>query len=81
VNLLVEPQQYAYARATADDAAVVVLNNAGEPATLDIDLAGAGITDVGLVERLGRATSLAMGDGRLKIALPARSAAVLTRNP
>ncbi len=69
--------------------AIVALNNSSEPARLDVELGALGpalalesavanASQRRLVDRLGAATELEIADGRLRLRLPARSAAILT---
>jgi neopullulanase len=78
-NLLVEDQQWAYARVLGGEAALVVLNNAPEPATVRVPVEALGWSDgVRLQDRLGGASGSVQG-GHVELTLPARAAAVLVR--
>jgi glycosidase len=78
-SLLVEEQAYAYARVAPEGAVVVALNNGAAPATLDVSVRDLGFADGGtLVDRLG-GTPIRVEAGRVRLLLPARSAALLTR--
>jgi glycosidase len=80
VDLLVEEQVYAFARATREDAAIVAFNNGAEPAPLDVPVSGLGLGEgETLDDRLGGVAAIPVAGGRLRFTLPARSAAVLTR--
>ena len=77
VDLLVSNDQYAFARVTARDTVLVVLNNAGAEAQLRIPLAGSGIANGRTLEdRLGSAASVTAAGGIAAVRLPARSAAI-----
>ncbi|HKQ52249.1 MAG TPA: alpha-amylase family glycosyl hydrolase [Pyrinomonadaceae bacterium] len=79
VNLHVAAQQYAYARTTRGSSVVVIINNDTKPATFDLDAARANLADgARLTDRLEVSQDVRVADGRIKLALPARSASVLT---
>ena len=80
VTLAVTEQAWAYARVLGAQAVVVVLNNAAEPAVLDVPTAAAGWTvDRAVEDRLGGAAGRVEG-GRLRVSLGPRSAAIYTGN-
>jgi glycosidase len=78
-NLLVDEQQWAYARVLDGEAVVVALNNAAAPATLDIALAGLGLADGTELEDGLTGSRHRVSGGRLQLTLAARSGAVLSR--
>jgi glycosidase len=79
VNLYVSEQQYAYARTSRGRAVVVVLNNEDNPAEIEFDTRLAGLPDQAtLNDRLGT-TRATIVNGKLKITLPKRSAAIFVR--
>ena len=56
---------------------VVVLNNEAKPATIEFEVAPAGLLDgVALIDRLGGVSNVNVKAGKLKVSLPARSASV-----
>ena len=80
VNLLVEDQLYAYARATQQDVVIVAFNNGSASARLDLSVFGLSLGEGETLEdQLGAATPIRVGGGRLGFALPPRSAAVYAR--
>jgi O-glycosyl hydrolase len=77
VNLYVSDQQYAYVRQTKDGAVVIVINNDTKPTKIAFAVSTAGLTnDARLVDRLGSSTEVQVENGKIDIALPARSAAI-----
>ena len=77
VNLYVSDQQYAYARQTKDGAVVIVINNDTKPTKIAFEVSAAGLTnDARLVDRLGSSTEVQVENGKIDVALPARSAAI-----
>jgi glycosidase len=77
VNLYVSDQQYAYARQTKDGAVVIVINNDTKPTKIAFEVSTAGLTnDARLVDRLGSSTEVQVENGKIDVALPARSAAI-----
>jgi glycosidase len=76
-HLLVEEQHYVYARILDGQAVVVAINNAAEPATLEVDLRAGGVEATSLGDLLGAAREVSVTDGHLRLTLPARAAAVL----
>jgi neopullulanase len=80
VNLYVSDQQYAFARRTATDSVIVAINNDARPAAIEFSVAEAGFADgVVLKDALGSLDDLRIESGKLRIDLPARSAAMLAR--
>jgi glycosidase len=77
VHLLADEQAYAYARTGAGGPVVVVLNNGTAPAEVGFEVAAAGLADgARLQDRLGTLPPLAVRDGRVRVTLPPRSAAI-----
>ena len=78
VNLYVAEQQYAYARVTGRQAVLVVLNNDTRAATSEFQVApfAAGVT---LQDRLGGAADVRVQGGRVRLTLPARTAAIFVQ--
>ena len=75
VNLLNEEQQYAYARVGSRDSAVVVLNNAPSAANLEF---GVPFPDgTVLRDALSSTGSITAAEGRIRVAVPARTGVVL----
>ncbi|HYJ89350.1 MAG TPA: alpha-amylase family glycosyl hydrolase [Pyrinomonadaceae bacterium] len=78
INLYTTGQQYAYARKTKNQVAIVVINNDKKDATIDLDVTGLGIANGTLLnDLLGPMRSLQVRDGKVRIALPQRSAGIL----
>lgn len=77
VNLHVAEQTYAYARVTAADTVVVIFNNGSQPATIECAVGPARLSDgATLKDQFGLAPDVRVEGGRLRVALPARSAAI-----
>lgn len=77
VSLAVGDQTYAYARVAEGSVAVVVINNGAAPAELDVPAGPAALTEgATLVDRLGAAPPVTVQGGRIRTALPARSALI-----
>ncbi len=80
VNLHVSEQQYAYARRTRNAAVVVAINNDKKSAQIEFEVAAAGLTDgTMLVDQLGVSRDATVVNGKLKVTLPERSAAIFGR--
>jgi glycosidase len=80
VNLFISDQQYAYARTTRDGSVIVVINNDGQPATISLSVSGTGLENGSkLSDRLAITGEVSVDDGSIRVALPPRSAAILTR--
>jgi len=77
VNLYVSDQQYAFARKSKTGAVVVVINNDSKQATIEFEVAPAGLSDgAALIDRLGGVSNARVSGGKLKVSLPARNASV-----
>lgn len=76
VNLHVSEQQYAYARTTKNGAAVVVFNNDSKPAEIEFDVSRIATNGAVLNDRLGVSRDVVIRDGKLRVTLPRRSAAI-----
>ena len=77
VNLYVSEQQYAYARTTRNETVVVVINNDNNAADIEFDVTRAGLKNAAsLSDRLGASRGVTVRDGKLKVTLPQRSAAI-----
>ena len=80
VNLYVAEQQYAYARTSRAGTVVTVINNHTKAGEIEINVMPIGLADGEvLVDRLGVIQPLRVNQRRLKVTLPARSAAILVR--
>jgi glycosidase len=76
VDLFEGEQAWAYARVSGEGSALVALNNATAPASLDVPAAATGFADgTQLVDRLGGGEARVEG-GRVRLTLSARSGAV-----
>jgi hypothetical protein len=81
VSLAVGDQAYAYARVGGGDPVVVVINNGSEPLDMDVPVRPAGCAEGTVLEdRLGAAGSSRVEDGRLRVTLPRRAAALYAPN-
>jgi glycosidase len=77
VNLYVSEQQYAYARTSRSGAVVVVINNDEKAAEIEFDVSRAPLTNgAALHDRLNMSGDVVVRDGKLRVSLPKRSAAV-----
>jgi len=77
VNLYSSDQQYAYARTTKDMAVVIVINNDTKPADLAFEVSPASLANgMRLGDRLGPSKDVQVENGKLRVALPSRSAAI-----
>jgi glycosidase len=80
VNLYVSEQQYAYARMTKLASAVTVINNDRKAAEIEFDVSRIGLANGdALMDRLGVSKDVQVNDCKVKVSLPARSAAILVR--
>jgi neopullulanase len=79
VNLHVSEQQYAYARTGKSGVVVVVINNDSNTAEVEFDVSRASLRNgVSLTDRLGVSRDISVHEGKLKLTVPKRSAAILT---
>lgn len=80
LNLYVSEQQYAYARTLRGATVVVVINNDKKPAAIEFeitpDVMANGAT---LADLLGVSKEVQVGNGKVKVNLPERSAAIFVR--
>jgi glycosidase len=77
VNLYVADQQWAYARKTPTNAVVVAFNNDTRPAAFEFDAAPTALGDgTRLNDRLDEGRFARVSDGKIKLNLPARTAAI-----
>ncbi|HEX8068664.1 MAG TPA: alpha-amylase family glycosyl hydrolase [Pyrinomonadaceae bacterium] len=82
VNLYVAEQQWAYARKTADAVVVVAFNNDTRPAAFEFDAAPTALGDgTRLADRLDPGRFARVADGKLRLNLPARTAAIYAPGP
>ena len=80
VNLHVAEQQYAYARMMKSLAVVMVINNDKKAAQVEFDVSPLGMADGAvLTDRLGVSKDVRVENGKLKVTLPERSAAIFVR--
>jgi neopullulanase len=78
VNLYVSEQQYAYARHVKLDTAIVVINNDNDAATMEFDvsrIAPGGVWE----DQLGVSQPVQINNGKMRVTLPKRSAAIFVR--
>jgi hypothetical protein len=79
INLFASGQQYAYGRETPNQLAIMVINNDKKDATIEFDVTRLRLPNGALLnDRLRRIPAVQVRDGRLRVALPQRSAAILT---
>jgi neopullulanase len=79
VTLNASEQQYAFARTTARETVIVVFNNAKQEARVEFDISPLSIrTGARLTDRLGRAKEARIEGNAALIAMPARSASIIT---
>jgi hypothetical protein len=77
VNLYVSEQQYAYARTAKSGPVVVVINNDVKPAETEFAVAPAGLKNgASLIDVLSVSRDVTVRDGKLRVSLPKRSAAL-----
>jgi glycosidase len=80
LNLVLQDQQWAYARRLGSDTAIVVINNDSKPDQLKIPLQELGwSTSIHLRGLLGVVPQANATDGKLELALPARKAEIFVR--
>ena len=80
INLYVSEQQYAYARRTKTDTVVIVINNDVKATIISVEVSTAGLADGAmLIDRLGGSKAVQVANGKIGVALPARSAAIFVR--
>jgi glycosidase len=78
VNLYVSEQQYAYARKGRSGAVVIVINNDDDSAAMEFDVSRIARGGV-FRDRLGVSRTVQINDGRMRVSLPKRSAAIFVR--
>ncbi len=79
-NLYVSEQQYAYARTTKKETVLVVINNDKKAAEIEFEALPVGLKNgSALVDRLGVSKGTLVANGKVKIKMPERSAAILVR--
>ena len=77
INLYVAEQQYAYARVLPNSAVVVVINNDSKTSEIEFDVSRAGLRNgVSLIDALNVSRGGLVRDGKLRVSLPQRSAAI-----
>ncbi|MFN2511180.1 MAG: alpha-amylase family glycosyl hydrolase [Pyrinomonadaceae bacterium] len=78
INLHVSDQQYAYARSSKGGTVVTVINNDIKPAQIEFDVSPLKLANgVVLIDRLGVIEEVRASDGRLRVVMLERSAAIL----
>ena len=78
INLYASGQQYAYARKTRSQLAIIVINNDDKTPTIEFDVSRLGLADGTLLnDRLLRIQTVQVNDGKLQVTLPRKSAAIL----
>ncbi len=81
VDLLVGEQTWAYARVFEGRAAVIALNNGPAAASLDLAAGSLGFTEGAVLVDLLGGPGVRIETGRVRVALPARGAAIYVVNP
>ncbi len=80
LNLYVSEQQYAYARTLRGSTVVVVINNDKKPAGIEFEIAPDALANGAVLSDLmGEAKEVQVRNGKVKVDMPARSAAILVR--
>lgn len=80
VSLHVSEEQYAYARTTKSLAVVTVINNDKKSARIEFDVSRLGLAEGAvLTDRLGVSKEVQVANGKFKVTLPERSAAIFVR--
>lgn len=81
LDLLDEEQQLAYARYSDKDAVIVVINNDTKPANVSFDVTAVKSlpANATLTDALGKLGDTATTGGTVKLTIPARTAAILTK--
>ena len=76
-NLYVSEQQYAYAKVGQAGVVIVVINNDNKPAEIEFEVWGLAVeSGRSFTDRLGVSRDVVARDGKLRVALPKRSAAI-----
>jgi len=80
VNLYVSEQQYAYARLANTGTVIVVINNDNKPAEIEFEVSHIAVRNGDVfTDRLGVIRDVVARDGKLRVNLPKRSAAIFSR--
>ena len=80
INLHVAEQQYAYARALRNSAVIVVFNNDDNAAEFEFEVTRTGLGNgVTMRDALNVSRNVTIRDGKLRVSLPKRSAAIFNR--
>jgi glycosidase len=79
-NLHVSEQQYAYARTTKSSAVITVINNDKKTAQVEFEISQLGFANGAVLsDRLGVSQDVRIENGKLRVTLPERSAAIFVR--
>ena len=79
INLYVSEQQYAYARSLRGNAVIVVFNNDDKSAEFEFDVSRLELRNGGVFrDRLEISRDVTVRDGKLRVSLPKRSAAIFS---
>ncbi|MEN3328562.1 MAG: neopullulanase [Acidobacteriota bacterium] len=78
VNLYVSAQQYAYARHGRSGTVIVVINNDNDAASMEFDISRVATGGV-FKDQLGVSQPVQTDDGKMRVSLPKRSAAIFVR--
>ncbi len=80
INLYASGQQYAYARKDGFENVVMVMNNDSKPATIDFGIEPTGLSEgTDLRDQFAPQRTVKVAEHRLKVTLPARTAAVFAK--
>ncbi len=80
IDLLDEEQQTAYARVKGNQAVLMIFNNDAKPASVSFDVSTikAFAPDAVLTDRLGAVSDVKLQNAKIKLLMPARTAAIFT---
>jgi len=79
IDLYVSDQQYAYARVSESQSAIIVINNEIVPAALEFGVGPAVLKDGStLCDQLGTSKEVRVSASSIRVEIPARSAAIYT---
>jgi glycosidase len=81
INLFASEQQYIYGRVSGRESVIVVINNDSRETMVEFGVESTSLGEGAvLTDRLGAGGEAQVRGGKVKVSLPARSAAILVRN-
>jgi glycosidase len=81
INLFASEQQYVYGRVSGRESVIVVINNDSRETMVEFGVESTSLGEGAvLTDRLGAGGEAQVRGGKVKVSLPARSAAILVRN-